>query len=189
MHTFRNSKPVNNLLALSRYRTLYAANQQRFTSFLQCTRHVRELSLLQLRLPEDRIRIIESMLDPSILLDMVQVDETSRVRITMRRGQNTSPAELKRLFLRQIILVLRIEHAVRERLSGTHAEKVAGETGAVGIDVVECWTFGGRDAGAHGAHGQTHAFVAINEVGEDLGSGGDGDAALVAEFVETALHA
>jgi hypothetical protein len=57
----------------------------------------------------------------------------------------------------------------------------------------KCWllerrAFGGSDTCAHGAHGETHAFVGVDEVGEDFGGGCDGDAALVAEFVESALH-
>lgn len=38
-------------------------------------------------------------------------------------------------------------------------------------------------------HGQAHALVRIDEVGEDLGGCGDGDATLVSELVEAALHA
>jgi hypothetical protein len=37
-------------------------------------------------------------------------------------------------------------------------------------------------------HAQTHALVRVDEVGEDLGGGSDGDAALVAQLVQTALH-
>lgn len=37
-------------------------------------------------------------------------------------------------------------------------------------------------------HAQTHSLVRVDEVGEDLGGGGDGDTALVPELVEAALH-
>ncbi len=46
--------------------------------------NVRELTLLQFRLPEDRIRVAEAVLDPSILLNMIQVDETTRLGVAMR---------------------------------------------------------------------------------------------------------
>jgi len=38
-------------------------------------------------------------------------------------------------------------------------------------------------------HAQTHAFVRVDEVGKNLRGRGDGDAALVSELVQTALHA
>jgi len=47
----------------------------------------------------------------------------------------------------------------------------------------------GSDAGNHGSHRETHAFVAVNDVGKDFRSGGNGDSTLVAEFVETTFHA
>ena len=86
-------------------------------------------------------------------------------------------------------MVLSVQHTICKCLTGTHTEEVSGEASAVGIDVIECGSFFWGDTSAHGAHGQTHALVAVDEVGEDLRGGGDGDAALVAEFVEAALHA
>ena len=38
-------------------------------------------------------------------------------------------------------------------------------------------------------HTQTHALVRVDQVGQDLGRRSDRDAALVPQFVETALHA
>jgi len=38
-------------------------------------------------------------------------------------------------------------------------------------------------------HTQTHTLVRVYQVGEDLACCGDRDAALMSEFVETALHA
>lgn len=39
--------------------------------------NVREFALFQLRLPENGVHIVEAMVDPAFLLDMVQVDETT----------------------------------------------------------------------------------------------------------------
>lgn len=155
----------------------------------QLARHIRELALLQLRLPENRIRVIEPMLDPPLLLNMIQVNIPTRIRIPMRRSQDTASPQLQRLLLGQIVLILRIQHTVRKGLSRADTEQVARQPRAVGVDVVERGAFGGGDARAHGAHGEAHAFVAVDYVGEDLGGGGDGDAALLAELVEAALHA
>lgn len=129
------------------------------------------------------------MLNPPRLLDMVQINKATRIRIPMRRRQYTPPPQLQRLLLAQIIMVLRIQHAIRECLPGTHAEQVPCQPRAVAVNVVQCRSFLGRHTGAHGAHAETHALVGVDEVGEDLGGGGDGDAAFVAEFVEAALHA
>ncbi len=107
----------------------------------------------------------------------------------MRRRENTPPAQLQRLLLGQIIPILGIQDAIRERLSGPDAEQIAREARAVRVDVVEGRSFLGGDAGAHGAHGETHAFVGVDEVREDFRRGGDGDAAFVPQFVESALHA
>jgi hypothetical protein len=38
-------------------------------------------------------------------------------------------------------------------------------------------------------HAKAHPFVGVDEVGEDFGGCSDGNAALVSEFVEAALHA
>lgn len=129
------------------------------------------------------------MLNPPILLDMIQINEPPRIRIAMRRRENTPPPQLQRLLLSQIIPILRIQHAVRKRLAGPDAEQIPRQPRAVRVDVVERGPFLRRDAGAHGAHGQAHAFVRVHEVREDLGRRGDGDAAFVAELVQPALHA
>jgi hypothetical protein len=155
----------------------------------QLARNIREFALLQLRLPEYRVRITEAMLDPSILLHMIQVDETTRIRISVCRSQDTSASERQCLFFCQIVVILSIQDTVSKCLSRSNTEEVAGQTGPIGIDVVKSGPLFFCDAGAHGAHGESHAFVGIDEVGEDLGSGGNGDSALVTEFVEAALHA
>ena len=156
---------------------------------VQLTRHIRKLALLQLGLPKDRIRIVEPVLHPPVLLDMIQIDETTRKRIPVRRGQDTPPPQFQRFLLLQIVLVLGVQDSVGKCLTGSDAEKIPGETRAVAVDVVESGSFLGGDAGAHGAHGQAHAFVGVDEVGEHLRSGGDGDTGLVAEFVKAALDA
>lgn len=129
------------------------------------------------------------MLDPARLLDMVQVDETTRVRITVRRRQDTPLAQLQRLLVRQIVLVLGIQHTVGKSLTTAHAEQVARQPRAVAVDVVQRGALLLGHAGAHGAHAEALALVAVDEVGQDLAGGGDADAALVAELVQAALHA
>lgn len=120
---------------------------------------------------------------------MIEIDEAARIGIPMRGREDAPPAQLQRLLLGQIVAIFGIEHAVRERLAGPDAEEVAGQPGAVRVDVVEGGPLLRRDAGAHGAHRQAHALVRVHEVREDLGRGGDGDAALVSELVQAALHA
>jgi hypothetical protein len=120
---------------------------------VQLARNIRELALLELCLPENGIRVVEAMLDPAILLDVVQVDEATRVRVTMGGGQDTPSAELKRVLVREIELVFCIEHTVGERLARADAEEVARETRAVAVDVVERRAFLGGNAGTHGPLG------------------------------------
>lgn len=129
------------------------------------------------------------MPDPALLLDVVEVDETTRVRIAVRGGQDAPAAQLQGVLVRQVVVVLGVEHAVGERLAGADAEQVAGQPRAVRVDVVQRGAFLLGDAGAHGAHGQAHALVLVDEVGEDLGRGGDRDAPLVPQLVQPALHA
>ena len=107
----------------------------------------------------------------------------------MRRSQNTSPAELQSLLLIQIIPVFGIQNTISECLARAHAEKVSGQTSTITVDIIQRWALRRSHAGAHGAHGETHAFVGVDEVGEDFRGCGDGDAAFVTEFVKTALHA
>ncbi|GKT42341.1 tRNA pseudouridine synthase 1 [Colletotrichum spaethianum] len=104
-------------------------------------------------------------------------------------GWDTPAAEVERLLVRQVVAVLSIQDTVGEGLTTADAEKVAGKASAVRIDVVERGALLLGDAGTHGAHAEAHALVRVDEVGEDLGGGGDRDAALVAELVKAALHA
>jgi hypothetical protein len=120
---------------------------------IQLTRNIRELALLQLGLPENRIRVAEAMLDPSVLLDMVQVDETTRVRVTMGSCQNTPSAKLERRVVFEIVLVFSVQYTVGKRLTGSDTEEVAGKARAVAVDVVEGGAFLGGYAGAHGSLG------------------------------------
>ena len=118
---------------------------------LHLRRNIRELALLQLRLPKDRVHIIEPVLDPSVLLDMIQVYETAGVGVAVHGGEDGAAAQLERFLVRQVVAVLCVEDAVGEGLAGADAEEVAAEAGAVAVDVVEGGAFLGGDAGAHGA--------------------------------------
>ena len=156
---------------------------------IQLARHVCELALLQLSVPEDGVGVVETVVCPALLLDVVEVDEATREGITMRGCQDTPPSQLQGILVAQLVVVLGIQHTVRKRLTAADAEQVAREARAVAVDVVQGGPFLGRDAGAHGAHAEAHALVAVDKVGEDLGGGGDADAALVSELVEAALRA
>ena len=156
---------------------------------IQRARNVGELAFLQLRLPEDRVRIIEAMLHPSGLLDMVQVDVTTRISIPMRRRKDTPAPQLQRLLIRQIVSVLSVQHTIGKCLSATNAEKVPLQPRPIAVDIVQRRAFLLGDASTHGSHAQTHALVRVDEVRQDLGRRRDRDAALVSELVETALHA
>jgi hypothetical protein len=94
-------------------------------TLVQLARDIRELSLLELGLPEDGIRVAEAMLDPSVLLDVVQVDEATRVGVAVGGGQNTPSPELQGLVVLHLVLVRCIEHAVCEGLTGADTEEVA----------------------------------------------------------------
>lgn len=120
------------------------------TRLYQIRRHVREFALVQLRLPEDGVRVVEAMLHPAVLFDMVQVDEATRVRVTVSGGEDTPPAELEGVFIREVVLVVRVEHTVGEGLTGTDTEEVTSKTSAVAINVVKGGAFLRGYACAHG---------------------------------------
>lgn len=111
---------------------------------LQRRCHVGELALLELRVPEDRVHVIESVVHPSLFLDVVQVNETTGVGITVHGSQNGSAAEVQCLLLSQLVFVLGVQHTVSESLTRSDTEQVTGETGAVGVDVVQGGSFLGR---------------------------------------------
>jgi len=125
----------------------------------QLARNIRELALLQLRLPEDGVRIAESVLDPAVLFDVVQVDETTGESISVRSSQNTSASQRQRLLLGQIVSVFSVQHTVCECLTRSNTEEIAAETGSIRVDVVESWTFLLCDTSAHRTHRQTHSLV------------------------------
>lgn len=129
------------------------------------------------------------MLLPSRLLDVVQVDEATRVSITMRRRQDAPTAQLQRLLYRQVVAVLCIQHTVGKRLAGPNAEQIPRQPRTVRVNVIQRGALLLSDAGAHGAHGQTHPFVLVDQVRQDFGCSRDADAALVPQFVQAALHA
>lgn len=122
---------------------------------LKRRRHVGELALLELSLPEDRVHVIESVVHPSFFLDVVQVNETTRVSITVHSSQDSSATEVQCLLLGQVVLVLGIQHTVGKSLTRSNTEQVTGEAGTVGIDVVQ----GGSFLGRHLENRQSPNFV------------------------------
>lgn len=116
----------------------------------QLASDIGELALVQLGIPEDGVCVVEAVLDPSVLLDVVQVDEATRVCVTVGGSQDTPLSELQRLVVLEIVLVLGIEHTVGECLTGADTEQVAGKASAVAVDVVESRAFLRRHTRAHG---------------------------------------
>lgn len=129
------------------------------------------------------------MVDPALFLDMIQVDKTTRVSVSVGGCQNTSPSKLQSLLGGEVVFVLSIQNTIGKSLTTAHAEKVAGQSCAVAVDVVERGALLWGDASAHGAHAEAHALVAVDEVGEDFAGGGNTDTALVTQLMQTALHA
>merc|ERR1719427_1788003 len=77
------------------------------------------------------------------------------------------PAEVIRLFVRQVVTVTRVQHAVRIDGAGAHAEHLTGGPLAVTVYVVQ--------AGAalvvsrhHHPHGQPHPLVVVGHVGQEF---------------------
>ena len=98
---------------------------------LQLRRDIRELAALQLRLPENRVHIVKAVVHPALLLDVVEVDETTGVCVTVHGGQNGTSAEGQSLQFAQIVPVVGVQHTVGECLTGTDTEQVASQAGAV----------------------------------------------------------
>ena len=105
-------------------------------TLLQLSGDVAELALLELGLPEDGVGVHEAVLDPAVLFDVVQVDVTTGEGVSVCRGEDTPLAQLQRLVVLQVVVVLGVQHTVCERLAGADTEQVAGEACAVGVDVV-----------------------------------------------------
>lgn len=103
-----------------------------------------------------------------------------------------------------------VEHSVSIDGSGAHGEHFAVRTRPVGIHVVQTgsleWGNKKRNKGKiesktshliqtypfvesrdHDSHGQSHAFVVVGDVGEQLGGRCHGDPLVVTQLVETAL--
>lgn len=71
------------------------------------------------------------MVHPALFLDVIQVDETTRVCVTVHGSQNGTSAQGQRFLLTQIVSVVGVQHTVGECLTGTDTEQIAGQAGAV----------------------------------------------------------
>ncbi|KAK3994987.1 hypothetical protein QBC44DRAFT_390739 [Cladorrhinum sp. PSN332] len=118
----------------------------------------------------------------------LEVLPVRKVRIAVSGRQDTPAAELQRLLHRQVVPIFSIQHTIRKRLTRTNAEQVARQPRAVRVDIVKRRSLLLGHTGAHGAHRQPLSLVLIHQVGQNLGSRSDADAALVTELVQTALH-
>lgn len=98
---------------------------------LQLRCDIRELAALQLRLPENRVHIVEAVVHPALLLHVVEVDKTTRVCVTVHGGQNGTSTEGQSLQFAQIVPVVGVQHTVGECLTGPDTEQVASQAGAV----------------------------------------------------------
>ena len=63
-------------------------------TLLQLSGDVAELALLELGLPEDGVGVHETVLDPAVLLDVVQVDVTTGEGVSVCRSKDTPLAQL-----------------------------------------------------------------------------------------------
>src|SRR2546423_371022 len=141
------------------------------TSSTQLTCDIRELALLKLCLPKYWVSVREAMFHPSFLFDMVQVDEATRVGISMCRGQNAPSSKLESLFDLQVVAIFGIEYSIRKCLTRSDAKKISSKSSAVRVNVVECRTLLRCDSSNHCSHRQTHTFVGVDKVCEDLRGG------------------
>ena len=55
------------------------------------------------------------MLYPSLLFDMVEIDEATGVRISMCGSQNASSSKFQSFFHLQVVLIFRVEHSIKQK--------------------------------------------------------------------------
>jgi len=127
-------------------------------------------------------------LDPAILGDVVQIIDTTRSTVAMRRVVNRALAHINRFLQGQIRAPVIVQDTVRQQRTRPDGKVLSVQPRGVIVHVVKLGTrlVPARD---HGAHAETVTAVAHHGVCEELGGGRDGDAPSVAEFVEAALHA
>merc|ERR1712060_43263 len=117
---------------------------------------------------------------------MIHAHGSSRVRVPEGCMIYCSPSELARLLHAQIPVVAGVEYSVRIDRARADAEPLSLDSLAFAIDVIEAGTCL-IPSGNHRAHREAHALVGVESVGEELGRAGDGDAALVVQFIKTTL--
>ena len=123
------------------------------------------------------------MLHPSFFFDVVEIDEATRVGVSMCGSEDASSSKLKSLFNLQVVAVLRVEHSISKCLTRSDTKEVSSKPSAIRVDVVQRWAFLCSNSSDHCSHRQAHTFVGIDQVRKNLRSCGDGYAAFVSEFV------
>ena len=74
---------------------------------------------------------------PAVLMDDVQIDRATRIRVTVRRMEDGLAAQLDGLFHGQIVTVLRVQHAIRKGRARSHREQRARQTGAIRVHIIQ----------------------------------------------------
>lgn len=108
---------------------------------------------------------------PSGGLNVVDTNDTTRIRIPMGRMIDGTSAQLLRLLIRQIPLVTGVQNTERVHRSTADGEQLALGARSLRVDVVETGT-AFVVSSQHHAHAQAGAFVLVSNVGHNLGGSG-----------------
>mmetsp|Transcript_18541 Transcript_18541/g.45945 ORF Transcript_18541/g.45945 Transcript_18541/m.45945 type:complete len:270 (+) Transcript_18541:124-933(+) len=126
-------------------------------------------------------------LDPTVLGHVVQVVDSSRGGIAMRRVVNGPLSEFNGLFHRQILSVVVVQDTVGVCRTTSDGKHLSLQARAIVINIIELGTLF-VPAGNHGSHRQTVSAVGSHDIRQHLGGGCHRDAAAVSELVQPALH-
>jgi len=133
------------------------------------------------------VHVVAELLDPTILANVVDVDDATTHSVTVSGMEDGSLAEFYCLLDSEILSVVGIKDTVGVGRARTSTEQVTSKTSALVVDVEELWSSVLVPAGDHCAHGQTVASILIDNVAKNLRSSCNADSLVVFQLPDATL--
>ena len=131
----------------------------------------------------DLVHVALVLLHPSLRSDVVHIDGSSRVRISVRSMVDGSLAQLDSVVHGQIVLEARVEDSVGVGGAGSHGEPLSLESRSVIVMVKQLRSVRLVPSCNHRADGQSAAAVLVENVAKNLRSGCNADARALTKLV------